>query len=177
MGDARRFEKGSGVYKCRGCGRKTRSTGRGDNENVQMCTTCYDEAGFENEHSDGGHQSGDYLEECPTCRNDKAAQDANRDLANWGITSECSNNVGGSSMRKLLKAMKSIPFPTKVMAKAYAKAVFGKTDLITRVREKETVVAGVTLGYILNVYRVVEPPKPAKKAAKTAKTAKTAKDA
>ncbi len=75
-------------------------------------------------------------------------------------------------MRKLRKACKSIPFPTKVMAKAYADKVFGDTDLVTRVREKDTEVAGVTLSVILNVYRVVEPPKPAKKAkAKTAKKA------
>ncbi len=81
-------------------------------------------------------------------------------------------------MRKLRKACKSIPFPTKVMAKAYAKAVFGgdaaenDQPLVTRVRDKDTETAGVTLPVILNVYRVVEPPKPAKKAkAKTAKKA------
>lgn len=88
--------------------------------------------------------------------------------------------MGGSSMKKLHKATKSISFPTKVMAKAYARKAFGDTALVTRVREKHTVIAGVTMKYVLNVYKLVsvpEPVKPAKKAAKTAKATKTAKPA
>jgi hypothetical protein len=54
MNQANRFAKFSGVYVCRCCGRKTRSTGRGDNENCQLCAECYDLAGIENEISDNG---------------------------------------------------------------------------------------------------------------------------
>lgn len=48
-----RFQKGSGCYECKGCGKQTRSTGRGDNENVGLCATCYDKAGDENAVADG----------------------------------------------------------------------------------------------------------------------------
>lgn len=51
---ANRFIRGSAVYSCRCCGRKTRQTGRGDNENVQNCAECYDLGGIENEISDNG---------------------------------------------------------------------------------------------------------------------------
>lgn len=49
-----RFERGSGCYTCRSCGRKTRSTGRGDNELIQLCEECYELAGIENMISDQG---------------------------------------------------------------------------------------------------------------------------
>lgn len=49
-----RFSKGSGCYPCRCCGRKTRSTGRGDNENLELCSQCYDLTGIENSISDNG---------------------------------------------------------------------------------------------------------------------------
>ena len=48
------FARGSAVYGCRCCGRVTRSTGRGDNENVQLCAECFDLAGEENSLSDTG---------------------------------------------------------------------------------------------------------------------------
>lgn len=48
-----RFIKGSGCYKCACCGKLTRSTGRGDNENVDLCERCYDIGGDENAVSDG----------------------------------------------------------------------------------------------------------------------------
>lgn len=54
MRDSRRFAKGSGVYACGCCGRRTRSTGRGDNEIVGNCAECYDLAGEENSLSDTG---------------------------------------------------------------------------------------------------------------------------
>lgn len=50
---ANRFQKGSACYDCRTCGKTTRSTGRGDNENVKMCAACYDKAGDENAVCDG----------------------------------------------------------------------------------------------------------------------------
>lgn len=51
---ANRFTKGSSVFACRTCGHKTRDTGRGDNEMVQLCGDCYDLAGEENSLSDSG---------------------------------------------------------------------------------------------------------------------------
>lgn len=43
-----RFQHGSGCYTCRMCKCQTRSTGRGDNENVQLCALCFDLASIEN---------------------------------------------------------------------------------------------------------------------------------
>jgi DNA-directed RNA polymerase subunit RPC12/RpoP len=51
---ANRFESGSAVYKCRTCGRNTRSTGRGDNELIRLCAECYDLGGEENSLADSG---------------------------------------------------------------------------------------------------------------------------
>ena len=48
------FKKGSGVYSCSCCGRKTRATGRNDNEHLQMCAECYDLGGLENLIEDEG---------------------------------------------------------------------------------------------------------------------------
>lgn len=48
-----RFVKGSGCFKCNSCGRSTRSTGNGDNENVKLCVECYEIGGIENEIADG----------------------------------------------------------------------------------------------------------------------------
>jgi len=50
--DSRRYQKGSGVYTCADCGKRTRSTGRGDNEQVRLCAPCYDRALKENEEQD-----------------------------------------------------------------------------------------------------------------------------
>ena len=47
------FEVGSGCYICHICKKRTRSTGRGDNENLGMCADCYDICGLENSLSDG----------------------------------------------------------------------------------------------------------------------------
>jgi hypothetical protein len=55
-----RFERGSGMYECRCCTRKTRSTGNGDNENVRLCVDCFDLAGYENMVSDGEDLSDAY---------------------------------------------------------------------------------------------------------------------
>jgi len=54
MKNASRFQKFSGCYRCQSCKRKTRATGRGDNENNNLCAECYDMAGIENEISDCG---------------------------------------------------------------------------------------------------------------------------
>jgi len=52
--NASHFAHGSAVYKCGCCGHNTRSTGRGDNENAELCAMCYDLAGEENSLSDNG---------------------------------------------------------------------------------------------------------------------------
>lgn len=54
MKTANRFTKGNSVYTCGCCKRKTRQTGRGDNENVGLCAECYDLGGIENAISDCG---------------------------------------------------------------------------------------------------------------------------
>lgn len=65
------FTKGSGCYKCRGCGKLTRDDGNGDSVHCQLCTKCFEESGLENEHSDNGHP--DHIEDCPTCRANRLA--------------------------------------------------------------------------------------------------------
>jgi hypothetical protein len=74
-----RFEAGSGCYTCRACNKLTRSTGRGDNENVGLCARCYDEGGMVNEHSDNGGihygyeaTGGKAPNDCPRCREEQA---------------------------------------------------------------------------------------------------------
>lgn len=66
----KRFARGGSVYTCDSCGKRTRDTGRGETEG-STCAACYEEAGWENEHSDtrGDHNGeGPSPEECPTCR-------------------------------------------------------------------------------------------------------------
>jgi hypothetical protein len=52
----RGFAKGSRqqIYTCRCCSRKTRPTGTGDNDGVELCEECYTLAGEENALSDNG---------------------------------------------------------------------------------------------------------------------------
>jgi hypothetical protein len=42
MKDNSKFSKGSGCYECEECGKLTRSTGRGDNEKLGLCVSCYE---------------------------------------------------------------------------------------------------------------------------------------
>jgi len=60
-----RFEKGSGVYVCACCGKKTRATDQ-DSAGVGLCHLCYEVAGFENMHSDDGHEG--ILQDCEICK-------------------------------------------------------------------------------------------------------------
>jgi hypothetical protein len=60
------FQRGSGVYTCQECGKRTRATGRGDCEHVQLCGECYDLAGWENLHSDRDHENHPDPD-CPIC--------------------------------------------------------------------------------------------------------------
>lgn len=50
-GDNRRFQKGSGVFTCRSCGKQTRENGSG-NSYVSLCPVCYDDARNEVTHWD-----------------------------------------------------------------------------------------------------------------------------
>lgn len=54
---ANRFGRGSGVYVCESCTRKTRQTG-GDNDSLRLCEECYEIAGLENAISDHGDPQG-----------------------------------------------------------------------------------------------------------------------
>lgn len=47
-----RMQKGSGIYTCEECGKKTRETGDGESW-VRMCRRCWDLGGLENSLSDG----------------------------------------------------------------------------------------------------------------------------
>ncbi len=68
-----RFLKGSGSFTCDICGKRTRSTGRGDNENIGLCVACFDECGHQNTHSDEGHdEPGRADATCPICRGEMA---------------------------------------------------------------------------------------------------------
>jgi hypothetical protein len=51
---ASRFQKGSAVFVCGCCNRRTRATGRRDNENNGLCAQCYDLAGESNSLADTG---------------------------------------------------------------------------------------------------------------------------
>lgn len=47
------FTKGSGVYACRSCERKTRDDGNGDSVGTGLCTQCFELAGIQNAMQDG----------------------------------------------------------------------------------------------------------------------------
>ncbi len=61
-----RFERGTGCYTCRACGRRTRETGDSEGQAV-LCRSCYRAAGIENEHYDGYHAD-EPDADCPLCR-------------------------------------------------------------------------------------------------------------
>jgi hypothetical protein len=62
----RGFRKGSGVYSCKCCGKLTRETGSCES-NVHLCLACYDDAGWENQHSDEAHDETGKVAGCPYC--------------------------------------------------------------------------------------------------------------
>lgn len=47
------FTRGSGVYRCAVCNRRTRDDGNGDSVYAGLCTQCWEMAGIENAISDG----------------------------------------------------------------------------------------------------------------------------
>ena len=48
---ASHFKRGSGVYKCQDCGKRTRETCEGESS-CDLCLDCFDDASNENEHND-----------------------------------------------------------------------------------------------------------------------------
>ena len=55
------------VYTCSSCKKQTRETGQGES-GCDLCAKCYDEAGWENSHTDGNHDCGSEPDFCPACR-------------------------------------------------------------------------------------------------------------
>lgn len=51
MRDNRKFQRGSGTYKCDECGKLTRETGEGESL-VRLCLRCYTLGGLENSLAD-----------------------------------------------------------------------------------------------------------------------------
>ncbi len=49
--DYRRMQRGSGIFACECCGRKTRNT---HGSNLLLCEDCYELSGIYNVHQDGG---------------------------------------------------------------------------------------------------------------------------
>jgi len=64
------FRRGSAVYVCTSCGMRTRETGSGESD-VELCVGCYDDAGLENEHSDGHHEDNPHPD-CGACQADNS---------------------------------------------------------------------------------------------------------
>ena len=51
---------------CKCCGKLTHSSLDGYLD-AELCRTCLESSGFENEHSDGGHVAGTMKDVCATC--------------------------------------------------------------------------------------------------------------
>lgn len=73
-----RFQRGSGLYVCKSCGKKTRETSGGEG-GTQLCRRCFDKSSQENAHSD--HHEG-AMSNCPECR-------AEAKRGGWTIDSPC----------------------------------------------------------------------------------------
>lgn len=56
MADGSKFRKGSGVYVCELCGKKTRETGNSESD-IGLCAHCQEVCGWENHILDGGSYS------------------------------------------------------------------------------------------------------------------------
>ncbi len=63
-----RFQRGSAVYECGCCGKKTRETGSCES-GCDLCLMCFDWAGEENAHSDNGHEGSPPEADCVICQN------------------------------------------------------------------------------------------------------------
>lgn len=72
--DNRRFQsrcgvRGSGVYTCGRCGKRTRETGDGESSN-ELCRACLRICYWENHHSDECHDDKINFEDCQQCNAD-----------------------------------------------------------------------------------------------------------
>ena len=54
--DKRKFQTGSGQYKCLDCGKQTRDTGHGEGD-ARLCRACYEAAETANAESDDGEDT------------------------------------------------------------------------------------------------------------------------
>jgi hypothetical protein len=64
------FQRGSGVYTCCECGKRTRETGDGESQG-ELCRRCWQYFGWENTHNDCNHEGSDDdpdKEHCPICQ-------------------------------------------------------------------------------------------------------------
>jgi len=57
MNKHRTLTRGFEIYTCRGCGKRTRVGFEDDVDayNLELCYECWEDAGLENDHSDGHH--------------------------------------------------------------------------------------------------------------------------
>ena len=59
---------------CVVCTSRRRSTKQG--ENPELCSKCFEEAGYENDHYDGNHDAGSLPTKCPLCKTGEHASEA-----------------------------------------------------------------------------------------------------
>jgi hypothetical protein len=86
---------------CLDCGRKLTSSNRAEGDaGIDMCTKCYDYAGWENTHSDWGHDDLDAddpeREGCPVCAgeapiNDQKVGHTNTAPKSWSSHAHCTH--------------------------------------------------------------------------------------
>lgn len=57
------FQRGSGCYECRACGKLTREVA--DEGQIRLCIGCFDDAGIENHHLDNCPEGP--VDECAEC--------------------------------------------------------------------------------------------------------------
>lgn len=80
MANNSRFQRGTGVYPCNVCGRRTRHTGTQSAGN-KICPQCFDLAGIENEISDGYRTAAEAADEIRALVADIAAKGG--DVSEW----------------------------------------------------------------------------------------------
>ncbi len=79
----RTFHRGSSVFPCNVCGRKTRDTGVQSVGN-KICPQCYELAGIENEISDGYHTFEERKDQIKEYMDEIAAKGG--DITDWKQT-------------------------------------------------------------------------------------------
>lgn len=66
-----RFQRGSGVFKCEGCGRSTRKTAATSGHDGRLCEDCFELAGIYNVYQDAGDLApyfGEIIDRCSSIR-------------------------------------------------------------------------------------------------------------